>query len=89
MWLTAISISIYWHRLLFSTEKVINFIRNPNTIGQLIPKFHQEMEAECAILYLHTRVFWFSTGQILQRLINLHADISLSLSLFCDREKER
>ena len=77
MWLTATPIGIYWHQILFSTEKVINFIRNWTWLTSFSWGFNQEMKAECENINFYTRVFWSSIGQIWKNLINLWEDISL------------
>ena len=50
MWLTAIPTGIYWHQILFSTEKVIKFIRNWAWLTGFSWGFSQEMEEKLNIL---------------------------------------
>lgn len=85
MWLTAIPTGIYWHQILFSTEKVIKFIRNWAWLTGFSWGFSQEMEEKHEHFNFYTRVFWSSIGQIWKHLINLRQDMSLFILgvLFC------
>lgn len=82
---TAIPTGIYWHQILFSTEKIIKFIRNWAWLTAFSWGFSQEMEENMNILTFYTRVFWSSIGQIWSILINLRQDMSLFVlgALFC------
>ncbi|XP_042236517.1 protein ZBED8-like [Homarus americanus] len=62
--------------------KVVNFIRARAVNHRVFKRFCQEMGAEYEVLLYHT-VRWLSRGQILKRLIELRAEVSLFL-----REKE-
>lgn len=88
MWFIAISISIYWHQILFSTEKVIHFIRNRTWLTSFswgfIKKWKQSVK-----FFTFVPVFWFSTEQILKHLINLWTNISLFLLRKRERKKKR
>ncbi|XP_042227387.1 protein ZBED8-like [Homarus americanus] len=63
--------------------KVVNFIRARAVNHRVFKRFCQEMGAEYEVLLYHTEVRWLSRGQILKRLIELRAEVSLFL-----KEKE-
>ncbi|XP_042210759.1 protein ZBED8-like [Homarus americanus] len=63
--------------------KVVKFIRARAVNHRVFKRFCQEMGAEYEVLLYHTEVRWLSRGQILKRLIELRAEVSLFL-----REKE-
>ncbi|XP_042203602.1 protein ZBED8-like [Homarus americanus] len=70
------------------TDGAPAMLGNPSGFATLVKKeapqrFRQEMGAEYEVLLYHTEVRWLSRGQILKRLIELRAEVSLFL-----REKE-
>ncbi|XP_042228588.1 protein ZBED8-like [Homarus americanus] len=69
--------------VLSTDMKVVNFIRARAVNHRVFKRFSEEMGAEYEVLLYHTEVRWLSRGQILKRLVELRAEVSLFL-----REKE-
>jgi hypothetical protein len=69
--------------VLSTAIKAINFIRSRSLNHSIFKTFRQEMEAEYDVLLYHTEVLWLSRRQVLKRLFELRAKVSLFL-----KEKE-
>lgn len=65
--------------VLSTAVKVVNFIRARALNHRIFKRFCQEMGAEHEVLLYHTEVRWLSRGQVLKRLMELRAEVSLLL----------
>lgn len=63
--------------VLFTSVKIVNFIRARAVNHRIFKRFCQEMGAEYEVLLYHTEVRWLSRGQIMKRLVELRAEVSL------------
>jgi hypothetical protein len=63
--------------------KVINFIRSRYQNSRIFKTLCQETGAQYEVLLYHTEIRWLSSGQVLKRLFELGAEVSL-----CLKEKE-
>jgi hypothetical protein len=65
--------------VLSTAIKLINFIRSRSLNHHIFKIFCQEMAAEYEWPLYHTEDFWLSRGQVLKRVFELRAEVSLFL----------
>ncbi|KAM4565907.1 SCAN domain-containing protein 3-like [Odontesthes bonariensis] len=68
------------HDVLNDTIKVVNFIKSRPLNARLFRRICENMGAEHTQLLLHTEVCWLSRGKILNRLLELRAEITTFLT---------
>ncbi|XP_051989866.1 SCAN domain-containing protein 3-like [Xyrauchen texanus] len=74
------NISPVLHDVLNDSIKVINFIKSRPLNARLFHRLCEDMGAEHTQLLLHTEVCWLSRGRILNRLLELRAEVHTFLS---------
>lgn len=65
--------------VLLTAIKVINFITSMSLNQHIFKTFFQEMAAEYELLLYHTKGRWLSRRQVLKRVFELRAEVSLFL----------
>ena len=65
--------------VLSTSVKIVNFIKARALNHRIFKRFCQEMGAKYEVLLCHTEVRWLSRRQILERLVELRAEVSLFL----------
>uniref|UniRef100_A0AAY5KSP4 DUF4371 domain-containing protein n=1 Tax=Esox lucius TaxID=8010 RepID=A0AAY5KSP4_ESOLU len=74
------NISPVLHDVLNDSNKLINFIKSRPLNARLFHRLCEDMGAEHIQLQLHTEVRWLSRGRLLNRLLELRAEVHTSLS---------
>jgi hypothetical protein len=66
--------------VLSTSIKLVNIIRSRSLNSRIFKRFCREMGAEYEVLLFRTTFHWFSRGQVLKRLFELRAEVSLFLN---------